>query len=427
MIWLYRLLFLPALLLAVPYYGARMLKRGGYAKDFSHRWGGQKNLPTPANGKKRIWLQAVSVGEVEALEPLIEKLSADNSVEIVLTTTTSTAYAILKKKYENKVLYTGVFPIDFAPFSIRAWNKIKPDLVILMEGEIWPEHLHQAKVRKIPVALINARMSDKSFARYSKIPILAQRLFKKFSLVGASSEFDMERIAKLGAPQDKTFNFGNLKFDSASSTPLSEEKKLELKREMGFAENSLILLGSSTWAGEEQMLIQAMTKLRAENIDCRLLIVPRHAERRGEIIPLLETFPHCVRSQNKQAKDGTLIYLADTTGELRMFTQLADIAFVGKSLPPHKGGQSPIDCAASGIPMIYGPNMSNFRRVCETLERSNASIKVPNTDAAISEIRRAAKNSSLRDTLSDNAKQWHSSNIGATERTFNALKALLAK
>ena len=122
----------------MPYYGTRMIRRGGYAKDFSHRFGGQKNLPPPAAGKKRVWIQAVSVGEVEAIAPLVDMLSKDANFEIVITTTTSTGYKILLEKYSQKSFYTGIFPIDFWPFSSRAWDKLKPDICVLMEGEIWP-------------------------------------------------------------------------------------------------------------------------------------------------------------------------------------------------------------------------------------------------------------------------------------------------
>ena len=150
--------------------------------------------------------------------------------------------------------------------------------------------------------------------------------------------------------------------------------------------------------------------------------MPRHAERRAQIIELLKDIPHCVRSEKKQAdSDNTIVYLADTTGELRMLTQVADIAFVGKSLPPNVGGQTPIDCAALSVPMVYGPNMTNFRRICETLESETASIKVPNAESAIEEIVRLAQNKNLRQELAFSAKRWHTSNIGATERVYGAI------
>ena len=425
MIWLYRILFVPALILAAPYYGLRMIRRGGYAKDFNHRWGGQKDLPAPAQDRRRIWIQAVSVGEIEAIGPLVERISQNPNLELVITTTTSTGYAILRQKYAPKCLYVGIFPIDFWLFSRRAWNKLKPNLCVLMEGELWPEHLHQAAERKVPVMLINARMSDKSFARYLKFGFLARRLLEKFSRIAVSSEFDMARFLELGAPRTSAFCSGNLKFDSSPSSTMGDAEKSALRKELGFAENSLVLLGSSTWPGEEEMLVEAMLKLRADGIDCRLLLVPRHAERREKIIPAIDKLPHCIRSRSNQASEGTLAYLADTTGELRMFTQIADIAFVGKSLPPNSGGQTPIDCAALGTPIIYGPNMTNFRRACETLERENAAVKVPDAASAQAEIRRLARNPQLRQTLAANAKNWHASNIGATKRTYDAMLEVL--
>ncbi len=425
MIWLYRLLFVPMLLLSAPYYGMRMLRRGGYAKDFGHRFGGQKDLPPPAEGKKRIWIQAVSVGEVEALSPLVDMLCNDARIELAITTTTSTGYEILRRKYSGKILFTGIFPLDFFPFSIRAWNKIKPDLCVLMEGEMWPEHLHQAESRSVPIALINARMSDRSFSRYSKAAFIARRMLKKFSIICASGESDLEKLLELGAPKDRTFSFGNLKFDSAPSKILDGEEKLRLRRELGFSEDSLVLLGSSTWPGEEDLLLSAMEKLRSENIDCRLLVVPRHAERRDKIIPLILPFPHCVRSVEKHAKKGTLVYLADTTGELRTLTQIADLAFIGKSIPPNSGGQNPIDCASLGVPMLYGPNMENFRSVCETLERSNAAVRVSDASGAMEGLCALARNATLRKTLSQNAVNWHAGNIGATLRTYGAITDIL--
>ena len=425
MIWFYRLLFVPAFLITIPYYAMRMIRRGGYAKDFSHRFGGQKDLPKVAEGKTRFWIQAVSVGEVEAISTLVDKFASRNDIELVITTTTSTGYKILREKYAPKCFYVGVFPMDFWLFSRRAWNKIKPDVCILMEGELWPEHIHQAKARGKKLFLLNARISDNSFKRYLKSPYFARRLFDKFSAICVSNEIDIERFIALGASQTRLHLTGNMKFDSKPSKYLDEAEKSALRAELGFAKDSFVLLGSSTWAGEEDMLLKALDKIRAKGIDCRLLLVPRHAERREQIKKIIADYPHCVRSECKQAKDGNLVYLADTTGELRMFTQVADLAFVGKSLSPNVGGQTPIDCAALGTPIVYGPNMSNFRRACETLEREGAVVKVQTADSAIVELTRLAQNPQVCETLAMKAKKWHESNVGATDRTFEIIEKTL--
>lgn len=413
------------MLLSAPYYGWRMLRRGGYGLDFSHRFGLQKDLPPVAAGKKRVWIQAVSVGEIEAIAPLVDLLCESGKVEVVLTTTTSTGYAVLRNKYADKILYGGIFPFDFFPFSRSAWRRIKPDAVVLMESELWPEHLHTAKSKKVPAMLVNARMSDKSFRRYSRVPYLARRLLDKLSLIAVSGEIDFSRFISLGANPRKTICTGNLKFDTRPAAMLDENGKLDLRKQLGFNADSFVLLGSSTWPTEEEMLLKAAEKIRAAGIDCRLLLVPRHAERRSEIIELIKNLPHCVRSREKQARDGTLVYLADTTGELRTLTQIADLAFIGKSLPPNEGGQSPIDCAASSVPMVYGSHMSNFRRICQTLEESAAAVKVANADAAVSEIVRLAKNKNARTALAESAKKWHDSNIGAAKRDFDAVMKIL--
>lgn len=413
------------MLLSAPYYGWRMLRRGGYGLDFSHRFGLQKDLPPVAAGKKRVWIQAVSVGEIEAIAPLVDLLCESGKVEVVLTTTTSTGYAVLRNKYADKILYGGIFPFDFFPFSRSAWRRIKPDAVVLMESELWPEHLHTAKSKKVPAMLVNARMSDKSFRRYSRMPYLARRLLDKLSLIAVSGEIDFSRFISLGANPRKTICTGNLKFDTRPAAMLDENGKLELRKQLGFNADSFVLLGSSTWPTEEEMLLKAAEKIRASGIDCRLLLVPRHAERRSEIIELIKNLPHCVRSREKQARDGTLVYLADTTGELRTLTQIADLAFIGKSLPPNEGGQSPIDCSASSVPMVYGSHMSNFRRICQTLEESAAAVKVANADAAVSEIVRLAKNKNARTALAESAKKWHDSNIGAAKRDFDAVMKIL--
>lgn len=413
------------MLLSAPYYGWRMLRRGGYGLDFSHRFGLQKDLPPVAAGKKRVWIQAVSVGEIEAIAPLVDLLCESGKVEVVLTTTTSTGYAVLRNKYADKILYGGIFPFDFFPFSRSAWRRIKPDAVVLMESELWPEHLHTAKSKKVPAMLVNARMSDKSFRRYSCVPYLARRLLDKLSLIAVSGEIDFSRFISLGANPRKTICTGNLKFDTRPAAMLDENGKLELRKQLGFNADSFVLLGSSTWPTEEEMLLKAAEKIRASGIDCRLLLVPRHAERRAEIIELIKNLPHCVRSREKQARDGTLVYLADTTGELRTLTQIADLAFIGKSLPPNEGGQSPIDCAASSVPMVYGSHMSNFRRICQTLEESAAAVKVADADAAVSEIVRLAKNKNARTALAESAKKWHDSNIGAAKRDFDAVMKIL--
>lgn len=422
MIYFYRLLFIPAFVLALPYYLWRMLRRGGYSHDFGHRFGLLRALPKKRAGVRRIWIQAVSVGEVRAIAPLLEALAQEPATEVVLTTTTSTGYAIVRDEYATLCLHTGIFPLDFWLFSALAWRRIRPDMTLLMEGELWPEHLHQAKCRKVPVGLINARLSDRSLSRYRRVAPLARRLLRHLSFILAGSEQDAARFAALGYPQERIHVTGNLKFD-VSLPPVGNAQERQLQRQaLGFPAGALVLLGSSTWPGEESLLVDAMEQARAQGIDCRLLLVPRHAERRAEIRNLLNRYPrhsHQFRSERKEALQPQLdIYVADTTGELAWLTQLADIAFIGKSLPPHTEGQSPIEAAAAALPITYGPGMSNFRPVCRSLEAANAAL--PNPDAAhtTQTLLHLLADADARARLSHNCGRWLAANQGATQRTL---------
>lgn len=409
----------------MPYYAVRMIKRGGYGKDFSHRFGFFKNLPPPEKNKKRIWIQAVSVGEVEALSSLLKLLHEDGGFEVVVTTTTSTGYKVLREKYAKYCYCVGIFPFDFWLSNALAWRRIKPDMCVQMEGELWPEHLHRAKSKKKPLLLLNARLSDRSFKRYSKAGFFARRIFNKFDAIACGSEFDAARFLRLGANPKIVSSTGNIKFDASGSARLSDNGKDALKTEMGFEKDSLVLLGSSTWQGEEEMLLGILNGIRQKTgIDARMLLVPRHAERREELKKLLQrgVMPFNFRTEKRSAPSGTLVYVADTTGELALLTQVADFAYVGKSMPPNDGGQSPLDCAAAGVAIVYGPNMTNFKKMCESLEEANASIRVSDKEEAESALLKLAKDIALRKQIGLGALNWHHANSGASARTFALIK-----
>ena len=386
MIWLYRLAYLPALLLAMPYYGWRMWRRGGYAKDVSHRWGKLGRLPPKRPGVKRIWLQSVSVGESLAIAPLLKVLKAQPEVEVFLTTTTSTGRALIEERYAEMTAWRGVFPSDCVLFSGRAWKQIEPDLVILMESELWPEHLRQAANRGVPVLLINARMSQRSARRYAKLKLFARPLLRPLSLILAAGEADAEhfRQLQLSCPIETT---GNLKFDfNLEECALDAGERKRLRAEMGFLPDEHILLGASTWPGEEVALVRAAQQLRAQGLAVRVLLVPRHAERRGEIARELQTLGASLhfRSASKSPSAAPLCYVADTTGELRALIQVATVAFIGKSMAPHSEGQTPIEAAAYAKPILFGAGMSNFQALAsELIDYGAATVVTPGTLAPV--------------------------------------------
>ncbi|MDR0418039.1 MAG: hypothetical protein LBH08_01210 [Puniceicoccales bacterium] len=415
MIFLYRLSFLPIFAIILLKNLPKILKRGGYGTNLRHRFGFFPRLPKMK--KKRLWIQAVSVGEVHAIARLVALL--EEHYEIILTTTTTTAQKIIAKKLTKNILFHGYFPWDFWIFSWIAWRNISPDAIILVEGELWPEHIWQAKRRKIPIFLVNARLSDHSFRRYQKFPRLARWIFEKVDFIIASSEQNRKKIAVF---YGKTIEyFGNIKFDTSVQL-LSQEMRKKLKNELGFSENSFTLIGCSTWPGEETMLLEAFRKVKMEkneysNNYYNFLIVPRHAERRKELVSWLQSENVSFWQRSKGIANGNFdVCLADTTGELARLIQVADLAYVGKSLMPNAGGQSPLDAAMAGVPVIYGNRMTNFCDICTQLEQRDAAVKVENKKDAISAIVELMKDTRKRQILSKNISHWFKKNQGISTK-----------
>jgi 3-deoxy-D-manno-octulosonic-acid transferase len=392
-----------------------MRRRGGYGKDFKFRFGMFKKLPKRKFGKRRLWIQAVSVGEIKALGKLVDLLNSSGLYEIVLTTTTSTGYELACNLYAKKTLFIGLFPFDFWLFSKLAWDRIFPHVALLAESEIWPEHIWQASVRGVPVILINGRISDRTFRRYKLLGELALPVLEKISHVIASDQISADRCREIGISPHIIKVGGNMKFDSEVEK-LSDGENLALRKSLGFGEDDLILLGSSTWQGEEEMLIQALEKCREICGRWKLLLVPRHEERRDKIAALLRASGFSWHQRSRGGARGEVhICLADTTGELQTLTSVASIAFIGKSLAPNTGGQSPLDAACCGIPIVYGSRMTNFRDICSSLERSRCAIKVKNSADAMAAIVALVRNEGSRKIFAKNLTEWHKNNCGASE------------
>lgn len=425
MLWLYRILFLPALLVASPFYLRRMRKRGGYGENFGQRFGRVPPLPPRQAGVRRVWLQAVSVGEMLAIAPMLEALRRDG-VEVYLTTTTSTGYQIAQERYAAQVLAVGYFPLDWAVFSARAWRRVEPDLVVLTEGERWPEHIAQAKRRGVPVIAVNARMSDRSFRRMHAWRWAVRPLLAGMTRVLASSAHDAERFRALGVPAERVTSTGNIKLD-VTLERLDEAQRGALRRELGLADG-LVLLGSSTWQGDEDMLVRAWRAAKAAGVRCVLLLVPRHAERRGAIEGLLSGMGLRANFRSRgPAREEAEIVVGDTTGELRKLAQLADVVVVGKSFAPNEGGQTPVEAAALGKAVVFGPRMSNFTAIVQELRDARAAIEVPDAPALVSEVVRLLQDEAARAELGRAAADWHRANAGAVARTLAVLRDELAR
>ncbi len=425
MLWLYRILFLPGLLVSAPAYLWRMRRRGGYRENFAHRFGAHDGLPAKRAGVRRIWLQAVSVGEMLAISPLLEGLRRTGGVEVYLTTTTSTGYRLALERCAALTIGVGYFPLDWWLFARRAWRRIDPDLVILTEGERWPEHIHQAARRGVPVLAINARLSDRSFARMRRLGGGARIMLREITRVLPSSAQDAERFAALGFPPERITPTGNIKLDVAIPR-LTADDRAALRRELGLPAGQ-VLMGASTWPGEEAALVATLRAARAAGHACSLLLVPRHSERRGELERLLAETGLRVHFRSRGPAPGEVdVSVADTTGELRRLLQVADVVFVGKSLPPHAEGQTPVEAAVLEQPILFGPGMGNFRDISRDLLARHAAVQVKDAAALTAAAVDLLSNTDHRRDLALAAGRWRQDNAGAVERTLAVIREELA-
>jgi 3-deoxy-D-manno-octulosonic-acid transferase len=368
-----------------------------------------------------VWLQAVSVGEMLAVGPIVEALHGAG-VEVFLTTTTSTGYRLAGERYRSCTLGLGYFPLDWWPFAARAWRRIQPDLLILAEGERWPETLWQASRRGVPVLNINARISDRSFSRMTRMPAATRLLFRGITRLLCVSSEDEARFLQLGVRRDVVVNTGNIKLDVAIPL-LSAAARAQLRSELGLPSETLVLLGSSTWPGEEEALLAALHRARSAGIACSLLLVPRHAERRAEIERLLTLSGLRTHFRSRGPAGGIVdVAVGDTTGELRKFTQLADVVFVGKSLPPHTEGQTPVEAAILEKPILLGPGMGNFRLIARDLLARGAAREVAEAGALAAAVEELLRDPARRAELAAAAGRWRRENAGAVERTLAIIR-----
>jgi 3-deoxy-D-manno-octulosonic-acid transferase len=295
-----------------------------------------------------------------------------------------------------------------------------------MEGERWPEHLRQAYRRSVPAISVNARMSDRSFRRSVRFRWLLVPLSRGVTTILCASTRAEQRFKTIGFDGSRLQTTGNLKMD-VTIPLLSEPDRMQLKRELGLGEG-LVLLGSSTWPGEEEALLAALKLAREKELTVSLLLVPRHAERREELRGLLEKSGLRFHFRSEGHASGEVdVAVGDTTGELRKFTQLADVVFTGKSLAPHDGGQTPVEAAVLGKAVLHGPHMTNFREIIRSLADAGAVQKVETHDELVAAAVKLLQDEPQRHRLATAGREWGEANRGATERTLAVIRAQLGK
>lgn len=423
----YNLLFTLCLLLSAPFYWLKMVRRGNWREGFSQRYGKYSSkIKQALTNRHVLWLHAVSVGEVNICTQLIAALEPRlPNLKIVVSTTTSTGMAELQRKLPSHIV-KFYYPIDRRIWTWRALATIHPEVIVLVEAEIWPNFLWRAHDLDIPVFLVNARLSKRSYRGYKRFGFLFRPIFRKFTGVGCQNEDDARRLIELGCRPEAIHVVGNLKFDAAKL----EERRLvdvpNLLRQIGVRPGSRILVAGSTHAGEEAIMGQVFMRLKNVFPDLFLVVVPRHFERGKEAGRDLahQGVRFVYRSEitiNKQYKEDEFdCLLVNTTGELKYFYEHATVIFVGKSLTA-EGGQNPIEPGALCKPMIFGPNMQNFEAIAKQLVERDGAVQVHNVDQLEVALAKLLGSPERRDTLGQNAVRVIRENLGAIDRTVDMI------
>lgn len=408
MIWIfYNLLFPVVFLLMLPKFISRMMRRGGYRRHFEQRFG-RYGHGTAARlaGERRIWIHAVSVGELFVALRFMDEYRRQNPEALfVLSTTTSTGHALAEEKLDARdvLIY---FPLDIPVVMNRVFNQINPLKLILVECEFWPNLVRQANKRNIPVSLINGRISDSSFKGYMALGPFTRRILQGIDSLCMQGRQDSERIIAMGAKPDAVHTLGTAKYDLPPPAPDADAAARAVLDSLSVPDDALILLGGSTWPGEEEALCRIYKTVREAVPNLFLVLVPRHAERRDDVVKAVqgEGLSFVLRSQMEPVSEKPDVLIVDTTGELMSFYAASGVVFVGKSLCDH-GGQNPIEPALFGKPITVGPNMENFPAVMDDFLSAEAICQVENEAGLQKEVENLLTDKAARGKLGDAAWQ----------------------
>ncbi len=426
MLWVvYNLLFPVVFLFMLPKFISRMVRRGGYGQHFEQRIG-HFGTSTKARLRehRRVWVHAVSVGEIYvALRFMKAWRAVYPDARFALSTTTSTGYAIALKEIDPRdVLF--YFPVDLPVIIKKVLRIIDPVRIVLVEGEFWPNLIRLADRQGIPVSLINGRMSEKSYRGYRKLKSLTADVLRRIDPICVQGEIDAARMIGIGAPAGNVHIMGTVKFDVAERDAAGEQVAREILRKIRVPDDAVVLLGGSTWPGEEAVLCELYRKLKADNGKLFLVLVPRHVERAAEVVQCLEgqglSFVRRSQAGDFNAEERPDVLFVDTTGELRNFYSAADIIFVGKSLLEH-GGQNPIEPAMYGKAVVVGPNMENFPTVMPVFLQAGAIMQLEDGEALEDAIEKLVADEAAREALGQRAAEVVAENRGVIQGTVQLL------
>lgn len=408
------------LVLALPYFLWKGRQRGKYFHTFRERMG---RLPVYLNvdGERSLWVHAVSVGEVLAARPLLTALRERfPNHRLFLSTTTETGNAVARQMAHQ---VDGLFfaPFDFRRPVRRALDVVRPDLLVLVETELWPNLIHEAHRRGTRVAVVNGRISPRSFARYARIRALLRPVLAQVDLFLMQGEAHAQRIVSLGAPPERVSVSGNLKFDSVEVPRVPERLARVLPRD-----GRPLWVAGSTVAGEEELVLRAFHRVRERVPELRLVLAPRHPERFAAVPATVAAAGfRCRRRTTLEPgdwKDGEVLLL-DTLGELAHVYPLATVVFVGGSLID-AGGHNILEPAVAGKAVIVGPHMQNFQEIHDVFRAERAVVQVDSSTQLADEVVRLLGDEPGRLALGERGRALVERSRGALARTADALERL---
>ncbi len=411
-IFLQRLLYALLLWLALPFIPLRLLVRGlkerGYWRNAAERFG--FGAPPPAGA---VWIHAVSVGETRAAVPLAERFLALGQ-PVLVTCMTPAGRATAEQLFGGRA-HVRYLPYDYAWMVRRFLENARPARAIVMETELWPSLVREAKRAGVPLLLANARMSEKSSAGYKRFAALARETLQAFMAVAAQTEEDAARLRDLGALNVSVT--GNLKFDIEPP-----QAQLDLGRRFReFIGNRKVWLAASTRDGEERLILRAFDNTAPAG--ALLALVPRHPQRFDEIAGLVQSQGLRLqrRSENAPVSDSTRVWLGDSLGEMFAYYAAADCALIGGSLLPY-GGQNLIEACAVGCPVLVGPHMENFKQATEDALAQGAALRVADAEDWAAKAAGLSADAGERRRMGDAGKRFSAAHKGATEKTFRLLE-----
>lgn len=426
---LYNLVLFISGLVLVPYYLLRGFRYGKSRRGIRERLGYYTDEQLKLlQDNQVIWIHAVSVGETRAAMPLISALRQRFPEHLILiTNVTETGHAVaLENSQVDLCLF---FPFDFSWAVRKSLALIRPQIILIVETEIWPNFVRQSNALAIPLMLVNGRLSDRSFPRYRMIRVLLRPILQCFKFFCMQSQVDAERIVALGAASEQVENCGNLKFDHQVLN-LSEADVSALKTRYRISEQPLVLVAGSTHEGEERQLLEAFQTVGATiQKPLLLVLVPRHPERSREIQSLLKEmgiqgrFRSELNSEDKLLSAGEVL-IGDTLGEVLPLYCIADLVFVGGSLVP-VGGHNLLEAALASKPVVFGSHVHNFKEISAKLIHAGAGIKVDDKEQLVQVLITVLDDPARCIAMGEAGRALIAENVGATERTVRHLERII--